>query len=103
MDGQNSTSFRTILAQEKQEWDSFRNALDKSEKKAFDEIWGIPRPYIMACSNAVSLVPFHPVAMSILFYHYKEMMEYRKQVEQLMDNDTDNNNRINRDSTQRTS
>jgi len=59
---------------EKQGWKSFRNALGKSERKEFDEMFDIPRLYITTCSNSVQLVPFHPMAMSILFHHYKELI-----------------------------
>ncbi|MFL6410383.1 MAG: hypothetical protein ACJ71K_03980, partial [Nitrososphaeraceae archaeon] len=67
-----------------QEWKSFRNALDKSERKIFDEMWDIPRLYLSACSNSVSLVPFHPIAISILFHHYKELKECIKQTERII-------------------
>ena len=68
---------------EKQEWKSFRNALGKSERKKFDEMFDIPRLYITACSNSVQLVPFHPIAMSILFHHYKELMQCSQQLEEI--------------------
>jgi hypothetical protein len=84
--GRTVPSFRIVIAEEKQEWKPFRNALDKSEKKAFDEMWDIPRLYVSACSNSVQLVPLHPIIISILFHHYKELLECRKQVEQLMMN-----------------
>ncbi len=38
IDGRTIPSFRNVIAEEKQEWKSFRNALDKSERKAFDEM-----------------------------------------------------------------
>ncbi|MDQ3902295.1 MAG: hypothetical protein M3247_01385 [Thermoproteota archaeon] len=79
--GRTVPSFRNVLEEERREWKVYRNALDKSERKAFDEMWDIPRLYITACSNSVSLVPLHPIAMSILFYHYKELMEVSKQIE----------------------
>jgi hypothetical protein len=85
--GRTVPSFRNVLAEEKQEWKPFRNALSKSDKKSFDEMWDIPKLYIMACSGSVSLVPFHPIAISILFHHYKELMECQKQINKLMDND----------------
>jgi hypothetical protein len=47
--------------------------------------------YVSACSNSVQLVPFHPIAMSILFHHYKELVECQRQIEG-MDNNNDNNN-----------
>jgi hypothetical protein len=41
----------------------------------------IPRLYISACSGAVSLVRIHPIFMSIIFHHYKELMEIAQQIE----------------------
>ena len=73
--GRTVSSFRLVLATEKQEWKLFRNALDKLERKDFDEIWDIPRLYISACSNSVQLVPLHPIIISILFQHYKELKD----------------------------
>ncbi|MFL6408451.1 MAG: hypothetical protein ACJ71F_15485 [Nitrososphaeraceae archaeon] len=82
--GRTIPSFRNVLAQEKQGWKPFRNALDKSERKIFDEMWDIPRLYLSACSNSVSLVPFHPIVISILFHHYKELKECIKQTERII-------------------
>ncbi len=81
--GRTVPSFRIVLEEEKQEWKPFRNALDKSERKSFDEMWDIPRLYITTCSNSVQLVPLHPIIMSILFHHYKELIECIKEVEQI--------------------
>jgi hypothetical protein len=49
-------------------------------------MWDIPRLYISACSNSVQLVPLHPIVISILFHHYKQLKEYVKQVEQMSTN-----------------
>jgi hypothetical protein len=81
--GRTIPSIRIVLAQEKQEWKPFRNALDKSERKQFDEMWDIPRLHVSACSNSVQLVPLHPIIISILFHHYKELKECISVVEQL--------------------
>jgi len=51
--GRTVPSFRIVLAEEKKEWKPFRNALDKSERKEFDDMWDIARLYISACSNSV--------------------------------------------------
>lgn len=51
--GRTIPSFRIALAMEKEEWKPFRNALDKSDRKKFDEMWDIPRWYISACSYSV--------------------------------------------------
>jgi len=59
---------------EKENWKPFRNALDKKERKEYDEMWDIPRLYVSACSNSVQLVPLHPIIIiSILFHHYKQL------------------------------
>jgi hypothetical protein len=50
---------------EKEEWKPFRNALDKKDRKKFDEMFGIPKLYITACSNSIQLVPLHPILISI--------------------------------------
>ena len=74
-------SFRIVLAEIKEDWKPFRNALDKKDRKEFDEMWDIPRLYISACSNSVQLVPLQPIIISILFYHYKELKECISEVE----------------------
>ena len=73
--GRTVPSFRIVLAEEKKEWKPFRDALDKSERKKFDEMWDIPRLYVSACSNSVQLVPLHPIFISVLFHHYKELKD----------------------------
>jgi hypothetical protein len=81
--GRTIPSFRVALAMEEAEWKPFRNALDKSDRKKFDDMFDIPRLYISACSNSVQLVPLHPIVMSILFHHYKELKECISQVKQM--------------------
>jgi hypothetical protein len=81
--GRTIPSFRIVLAIEKAEWKPFRNALDKSERKDFDDMFDIPRLYLSACSNSVQLVPLHPIIMSILFHHYKELIQLISEVEQI--------------------
>jgi hypothetical protein len=81
--GRTVPSFRNVLAMEKAEWKPFRNALDKSERKDFDDMFDIPRLYLSACSNSVQLVPLHPIIMSILFHHYKELIQLISEVENM--------------------
>jgi hypothetical protein len=81
--GRTIPSFRMTLDMEKEEWKPFRNALDRKYRKQFDEMWDIPKLYITACSNSVQLVPFHPIMISILFHHYKELKECASQVDQM--------------------
>jgi hypothetical protein len=56
----------------------------QKDRKKFDEMWDVPRPYVSACSNSVQLVPLHPIVISILFHHYKELKECISEVEQIM-------------------
>jgi hypothetical protein len=77
-------SFRIVLAEEKAEWKPFPNALDKKERKEFDKMFDIPRLYILACANSVQLLPLHPIIISILFHHYKELKECTKEVEKIL-------------------
>ena len=39
--------------------------------------------FIHNCSNFVLLVPIHPIFISILFHHYKELMQLEAQVDQV--------------------
>jgi len=81
--GRTIPSFRIALEMEKEDWKSFRNALDKSDRKKFDEMFDIPRLYTSACSYAVQPVRLYPILMSILLYHYKQLTECIKEVERI--------------------
>jgi hypothetical protein len=81
--GRTIPSFRIALTMEKEEWRPFRNALDKSDRKKFDNMWDIPSWYISACSNSVQYVRLHPILMSILLYDYKELTQCVSEVERI--------------------
>src|SRR5215203_3841023 len=81
--GRTIPSFRIALAMEKEDWKPFRNALDKSDRKKFDEMFELPKFYISACSNSVQYVRLHPILMSILLYHYKELTKCISEVERI--------------------
>jgi hypothetical protein len=81
--GRTIPSFRIALAMEEAEWKPFRNALDKSDRKKFDEMFDISRFYISACSYSVQYVRLYPILMSILFHHYKQLTECISEVEQI--------------------
>ena len=76
------------LDMEKAEWKSFRNALDKSERKQFDDMWDIPRLYLSACSNSFSCStpPYHYV--DSILHHYKELKECINQVERIREDNS---------------
>jgi hypothetical protein len=83
--GRTIPSFRIALEIEKEEWKPFRNALDKKDRKKFDDMWDIPRWYVSACSNSVQHVRLHPILMSILLYDYKELIQRIAEVERIED------------------
>jgi hypothetical protein len=79
--GRTIPSFRLALDLEKRDWKPFRNALDKSDRKKFDEMFDIPRLYTSACSYAVQPVRLYPILMSILLHNYKELTQCISEVE----------------------
>jgi|ERR687898_195515 hypothetical protein len=82
--GRTIPSFRIALDLEERDWKPFRDALDRSDRKKFDEMFEIPRLYISACSYAVQPVRLYPILMSILLYCYEQLMECNSQVDQMM-------------------
>ena len=46
-------------------------------------MFDLPKLYVFACSNSVQLVPLHPIIISILFYHYKGLLQCISDVEQI--------------------
>ena len=81
--GRTMPSFRIALAIKKEEWKPFQNALDKKYRKKFDELWELPKFYISACSNSVQYIRLHPILMSILLYHYKQLTACVSEVERI--------------------
>src|SRR5687768_1092004 len=81
--GRTIPSFRLALEMEEREWTPFRNALDKSDRKLFDDMFDIPRLYTSACSYAVQPVRLYPILMSILIHHFKELTECISEVERI--------------------
>src|SRR5829696_2965810 len=90
--GRTIPSFRMVIEKERKEWKPFRNALDKKERKDFDEMWDIAKLYVSICSNSAQLVPLQPIIISILFHHHKELKECMRQVEEIRGDKKVNNN-----------
>jgi hypothetical protein len=64
------------------------NALNKSERKVFDEMWDIPRLYVSACSNSCQLVPLHPISLCLFFPSLQRAQESISEVEQIQEAST---------------
>ena len=82
--GRTIPSFRLALEMEEREWTPFRNALDKKDRKKFDDMFDIPRLYTSACSYAVQPVRLYPILMSILLHCYKQLVDCISQVRHMM-------------------
>jgi hypothetical protein len=70
--GRTVPSYRIAAEWEKSKWKSFRQALDKSERKTLDEMLSYSRLYNLAGSNACRPLLIHLILMSIIFEHYKQ-------------------------------
>jgi hypothetical protein len=81
--GRTIPSFRIALEMERAEWKPFRNALDKSDRKKFDDMWDIPLWYISACSYSAQYVRLHPILMAILLHDYKDLTQCVSEVERI--------------------
>jgi len=71
--GRTIPSYRLASEREKRKWKIFRQELDKSEKKLFDEMMSYPRLYNAAGVTACKPVLLHSILMSIVFKHYKQL------------------------------
>ncbi len=72
--GRTIPSFRIAEAQEAAEWWSFRKALPRDDRAAFDEMLGSARLYTSASSAAVRPSRFEGMAMAVIFHHYRVLM-----------------------------
>jgi len=66
-------SYRLASEREKRKWRVFREQLDKSERKIFDEMMSISRLYNVARVGSCKPVLLHPILMSIICEHYKQL------------------------------
>ena len=78
--GRTVPSYRLASEREKRKWHLFRQELDKSERKMFDEMMSYSRLYKTAGVGACKPVLLQPIIMSIIFEHYKQLERLRKSV-----------------------
>jgi membrane protein insertase Oxa1/YidC/SpoIIIJ len=71
--GRTVPSFRIAAEWEKSKWRSFRQELDKRERKTFDEMMSLPRLYNVAGIGACKPVLIQTILISIIFEHYKQL------------------------------
>jgi hypothetical protein len=80
--GRTIPSFRIASIMEEKDWKSFRDSLAKSERKIFDDMFAISHLYNSACSYSAKYVRIHPIFMSIIFHHYKQLTKLTEQIEE---------------------
>lgn len=71
--GRTVPSYRLASERERRKWKIFRQELHKSERKMFDELMSYSRLYNTAGVGACKPVLVHPILMSIIFEHYKQL------------------------------
>jgi hypothetical protein len=62
--GRTIPSFRMASVNEQKEWKQFRQALDKSDRKAFDDIFSIAQLYNSASSYAAKPIRIQPISIN---------------------------------------
>ena len=85
--GRTVPSFRLAQMYEEREWKGFRNALSKSERKEFDKMFATSRLYVSACSYAARPIRIQPILMSIVFHHYKQLLDISKTLSEAVVNE----------------
>ena len=78
--GRTIPSYRIATEIETSKWKPFRQALNKKDRKMFDEMMTYPRLYISAGCNACRPELIHPILMSIIFEHYKQLKKLENNV-----------------------
>ena len=71
--GRTVPSYRIAAEMERSKWKIFRQSLDKKDRKIFDQMFSYSKLYNSAGSNACRPDLIHPILMSIIFEHYKQL------------------------------
>lgn len=74
--GRTMPSFRMAHMQEQARWRAFRQSLDKSDRKLFDELFDLSMLYLSGCSCAAKPVRIHPIFMAMAFHIYKMLRQH---------------------------
>jgi len=76
--GRTTPSFRISSTIEERKWKPFRNLLDKTDKKIFDEMFLLTRLYNTGSYQCVRPVRIQAILMSIVFPNYKKLFQLSK-------------------------
>jgi len=78
--GRTIPSYRIASEMERSKLKTFRQGLDKKDRKIFDKMLDYSRLYNSAGSNASRPQLIHPILMSILLEHYRQLDSIQKQL-----------------------
>lgn len=81
--GRTIPSFRIASVMEKDEWKTFRKALNKKNRKIFNDIFDISVLYNSASAYSAKYVRIHPIFMSIIFHHYKQLLKMSEEINEV--------------------
>jgi hypothetical protein len=76
-------SFRQAVWMEYRKWEPFRNALDKSDRKKFDQIWEQTSLYNSAMSYCANPVRIYPILMSMVFHNYQRLTALERSIRRI--------------------
>jgi hypothetical protein len=80
--GRTIPSFRLASVEEERGWKVFRNALDKLDRRIFDEMFSIAHLYNSVCSYAANPIRIRPIFMSIILHYYKQLRKLSTEMNQ---------------------
>ena len=78
--GRTIPSFHIASVIEEKERKSFRNSLDKADRKIFNQMFSIVHLYNSASSYPTKPIRIQPTFMSIIFHHYKQLAKLSKEI-----------------------
>ncbi len=81
--GRTIPSFRQAVWIEYREWKPFRQALDKSDRKLFDDMWELTALYNSAISYCANPVRIYPILISMLLHNYQQLKSLEETVTEL--------------------
>ena len=81
--GRTISSFRQAVWLEYRKWKAFRTALDKSDRKLFDQMWELTALYNSAMSYRANPVRIYPILMPMLLYNYQQLTALENTIKEL--------------------
>ena len=83
--GRTIPSFRQAVWLEYRRWKPFRQALDKSDRKLFDEMWELTALYNSAMSYCANPIRIYPILMTMLLHNFLQLKDMENEIGQLVD------------------